>query len=140
MTTARRPLVVLLCLAALCGAAAAYAQPPAAPEAPGFDPGQVQRELMMQLLQTWVEMARGVVADAGFMEQPQAQALMRRAEVLNMINDQFRRAMRPWGPDTGPQDNGRFQFVEWLDPGVTYRVLDTRTGALERREAPPPEQ
>lgn len=126
----------LLCAGMVVGplsGPAGWAQPPG----PFADPGALHRQLIGQLVEAWSEVAQRVAQDPMFLESPEAEPLMMRAETLGMISRQMMAALRPAEAGPGPAENGRFQFVEWIAPQATYWVLDTRTGEMHPREAPP---
>jgi hypothetical protein len=145
MRLQREHSVALVCAGAvLCGALLTIvpaalpggAQPAVGPAAP-VGPDQLHEQLLRQLTQTWTLMAQGVAQNPQFLESPEAAPLWARMEALTRIRHGMLEAMGPPGFEPGPGENGRFQFVEWIDPGPRYWVLDTRTGELQLREAPP---
>lgn len=124
-------------LLALLVAASAWAQPAPATEQP-MDPDLLHHRLMQELTQVWTQVLDGMLNEPEFGESPEAEALWERAEALQMVRHEFFMAMEPGAEfRPGADSNGRFQFVEWIQPGALYWVLDSRTGELQTREAPP---
>ncbi|MFQ6133874.1 MAG: hypothetical protein ACE5R4_17665 [Armatimonadota bacterium] len=118
-----------------------WAQPAPVPEGgEPMEPEVLHHQLVQQLVGVWSQVAWGVAQDPMFLETPEAEALMTKAETLRMIRHEMWEALEPPGGPPGPEDNGRFQFVEWIVEGVNYWVLDTRTGEMHPREAPPLEE
>jgi len=133
--------VALVCAAVLLCAAAvvSWGQQPGAARGEPVDPGALHKQVTTQLVETWAEIARQVAENPTFLGSPEAEPLMRRAEALKMLHREMWQALRPDGPGMGPgpEENGRFQFVQWVENGPAYWVMDTRTGELQRRETPP---
>ncbi len=101
---------------------------------------ELEDRLVSELARTWFRVVEGVADDPGFLESPEGQALLMQCEALQMIYHQMRETLKPDRGRQGPQEPGRFQFVDWLDPGLRYRVFDTTTGEIQVREARPAEE
>ncbi len=138
MRVPHQSLTVLSCAIGALALAAGLGrgQPTAPADDTLLNPKALMQQVMVDLVQAWAEIAQQVSQDPMFLESPEAQPLFRRAESLQMVLHQMAAALRPEGPDPGPEENGRFQFVEWQDPATSYWVLDTRTGDLHLRDAP----